>query len=316
MIGIIDFILSVKIIENLIEYPVNLKLGRKTEMSLKTNKELLEHARSNGYAVGAFNVNNVEQIRGVIETAVEEKSPVIVAVTEAAIRHGSWELFCEALPQMAVNAPVPVSVHLDHGALFENIVRAIVGGFTSVMYDCSTMRFEDNVAEMKRVVAVAHPVSVSVEGEIGHVGGAESGVSTAGGDETLTQPEEAARFAELTDLDSLAVAVGTVHGMRKQTAKLDFNRISAISKVVKIPLVLHGASGVPDEAFAEVIKRGISKINIGTEIHKSFASGLRKYVADNPDAIDIRKFTKPAIGEMKESVRSKLRLFLSSGKAW
>jgi len=284
-------------------------------MSLRTNKELLEHARANGYAVGAFNVNNVEQIRGVLETAVEEKSPVIVAVTEGAIKHGGWELFCDALPKMAANAPVPVSVHLDHGGKFENIIRAIVGGFTSVMYDCSTMTFEDNAAEMKRLVAVAHSVNVSVEGEIGHVGGKEGGVASGGDEEMLTQPEEASHFAEVTGVDAIAVAVGTVHGMRKQTAKLDFDRIAAIAKVVKIPLVLHGASGVPDEAYAEVIKRGIAKINVGTELQKSFAAGLRRYASENPDAIDIRKLTKPGIDEMKEAVRAKMRLCLSSGKA-
>jgi fructose-bisphosphate aldolase class II len=285
-------------------------------MSLKNNKELQEHARANGYAVGAFNVNNIEQIRGVIETAVEEKSPVIVAVTEGAIKYGGWELFRAALPRMAAAAPVPVSVHLDHGAKYDNIVKSIIGGFSSVMYDCSTLPFERNAAEMRRVVEVARPAGVSVEGEIGHVGGAEGGVASSGDDESLTEPEEAARFAELSGLDTLAVAVGTVHGMRKQTAKIDFERISAIAKVVKTPLVLHGASGVPDEAFNEIISRGITKINIGTEVQKSFSAGLRKFIAENPDAIDIRKLMKPAVEEMKEAVRTKIRLFKSNGKAW
>lgn len=284
-------------------------------MSLKNNRELQEHARANGYAVGAFNINNIEQIRGVVETAVEEKSPVIIAVTEGAIKYAGWEIFCAALPRIAAAAPVPVAVHLDHGNKFDTIVKCIVGGFSSVMYDCSTLPFDQNVAEMKRVVEMAKPVGISVEGEIGHVGGGEAGVSAPGGDEILTDPEEAARFAELSGLDTVAVAVGTVHGMRKQTAKLDLERISAIAKAVKIPLVLHGASGVPNEAFDEIISRGISKINIGTEVQKSFSAGLRKFAEENPDAIDFRKFAKPAVEEMKEAVRTKIRLFKSNGKA-
>jgi fructose-bisphosphate aldolase class II len=289
---------------------------RATAMSLKNNNELLEHAAAHGYAVGAFNVNNLEQIRGVIETAVEEKAPVIVAVNEGAIKHGGWPLFCEALPKMAVEVPVPVSVHLDHGSTFENVVKSIVGGFTSVMYDCSKLSFEENVAEMRRVVAVARSVGVSVEGEIGYVGGKEAGAADSGDEKILTDPDEAARFTEASMVDSLAVAVGTVHGMRKQTAKIDLERVSAIAAVVKVPLVLHGASGVPDDVFEEIIRRGIRKINIGTELQKSFTAGVRGFLAGNPDAIDVRKVLKPGIDNMKEAVRMKIRLFKSSGKAW
>lgn len=285
-------------------------------MSLKTNNELLEHAAAHGYAVGAFNVNNLEQIRGVIETAVEEKAPVIVAVTEGAIKHGGWPLFCEALPRMAAEAQAPVSVHLDHGGKFDNVVRSIVGGFTSVMYDCSTLSFEENAAEMRRVVAVARPVGVSVEGEIGHVGGKEAGAADTGDEEILTDPDVAAKFAEASMVDSLAVAVGTVHAMRKQTAKIDLERVSAIAAVVKVPLVLHGASGVPDDVFEELIRRGIRKINIGTELQKCFTAGLREFLAANPNAIDIRKVLKPGMDNMKEAARTKMRLFKSSGKAW
>lgn len=284
-------------------------------MSLVNNKVMQEHAREHGYAVGAFNVNNVEQIHAVLETAAEEKAPVIVAVSEGAIKHGGWALFSKALPVMAAESPVPVAVHLDHGLKFENLVRAIVGGFNSVMYDCSTLPFDENVAELKRVVAMAHPVGVSVEAEIGHVGGKEGGVLQEG-EEVLTEPEEAVRYAEESGVDTLAVAVGTVHGMRKQTAKLDLERISAIAKVVKIPLVLHGASGVPDAVFEEIIARGITKINIGTELQKTFSAGMRKFMAENPDAIDIRKLLKPGIAAMKESVRTKIRLFKSNEKAW
>ena len=285
-------------------------------MALKTNNELLAHAAAQGYAVGAFNVNNLEQIRGVLETAVEENAPVIVAVTEGAVKHGGWPLFCEALPKMAAQAPVPVSVHLDHGGNFENVVRSIVGGFTSVMYDCSTLAFEENVSEMRRVVAVAHPVGVSVEGEIGHVGGKEAGAGDSGDEEILTDPDQAAGFAEASGVDSLAVAVGTVHGMRKQTAKIDLDRVSAIAAAVKVPLVLHGASGVPDDIFEEVIRRGIRKINIGTELQKSFTAGVREFLAANPDAIDVRKVLKPGIDSLKKAVRTKIRLFKSNGKAW
>ena len=285
-------------------------------MSLTNNNDLLKHAAAHGYAVGAFNVNNIEQIRAVLETAVEENAPVIVAVTESAIKHGGWPLFCDALPKMAAAMPVPVSVHFDHGETFENVVRGIMGGFTSVMYDCSKLPLTENAAQMRRVVAVARAVGVSVEGEIGHVGGKEAGTANMRDEEILTDPGDAARFAEESMVDSLAVAVGTVHGMRKQTAKIDLERISAIAALVKVPLVLHGASGAPDEIFEEVIRRGIRKINIGAELQKSFTAGVRGYLAENPDAIDIRKIFKPGIDNMKVAVRKKMRLFRSSGKAW
>jgi fructose-bisphosphate aldolase, class II len=285
-------------------------------MSLKNNNELLKHAATHGYAVGAFNVNNIEQIRAVLETAVEEKAPVIAAVTESAIKHAGWELFCEALTRMAATAPVPMSVHFDHGTTFDNVVKSIVGGFTSVMYDCSKLPFDENAAQMRRVVAVARAVGVSVEGEIGHVGGKETGAAVSGDENILTDPDEAARFAEASMVDSLAVAVGTVHGMRKQNAKIDLERVSAIASAVKVPLVLHGASGAPDDVFEELIRRGIRKINIGAELQKNFTAGVRIYLAENPDAIDIRKIFKPGIDNMKEAVRTKIRLFKSSGKAW
>jgi fructose-bisphosphate aldolase, class II len=284
-------------------------------MPLKNSSELLQHATEHGYAVGAFNVNNVEQIRAVLETAVEEMSPVIVGVTEGAIKHAGWPLFCKALPKMAADAPIPVSVHLDHGMKFENVARAIKGGFTSVMYDCSTFSFDENVNQMRQVAAMARPAGVSVEGEIGHVGGKEAGAAAGGEGETLTDPDEAARFAEESMVDSLAVAVGTVHGMRRQTAKIDLERISAIAALVRVPLVLHGASGVPDDVFKELIRCGIRKINIATELQKSFTAGVREYLAEYPEAIDIRKIFTPGIDKMKEAVRVKMRLFRSSGKA-
>jgi fructose-bisphosphate aldolase, class II len=285
-------------------------------MSLTNNSDLLKHAAAHGYAVGAFNVNNIEQIRAVLETAVEEKAPVIVAVTESAIKHAGWPLFCDALPKMAAAMPVPVSVHFDHGETFGNVVRSIMGGFTSVMYDCSKLPLEENAARMRQVVAVARAVGVSVEGEIGHVGGKEAGAANIPDEEILTDPGDAARFAEESMVDSLAVAVGTVHGMRKQTARIDLERVSAIAALVKIPLVLHGASGVPDEIFEEIIRRGIRKINIGAELQKCYTAGVRGYLTENPDAIDIRKIFKPGIDNMKEAVRKKMRLFGSSGKAW
>jgi ketose-bisphosphate aldolase len=284
-------------------------------MSLKNNNDLLKHAAAHGYAVGAFNVNNIEQIRAVLETAVEEKAPVIVAVTESAVRYAGWPLFCEALPKMAADSPVPVSVHFDHGETFESVVMAIMSGFTSVMYDCSKLPLTENAAQMRRVVAVAKAKSVSVEGEIGHVGGKEAGAANIRDEEILTDPGDAARFATESTVDSLAVAVGTVHGMRKQTASIDLERISAIASAVKVPLVLHGASGVPDDIFEEIIRRGIRKINIGAELQKSFTAGVREYLAENPDAIDIRKIFKPGIDNMKEAVRKKMRLFGSSGQA-
>ncbi|HOC90884.1 MAG TPA: class II fructose-bisphosphate aldolase [bacterium] len=287
-------------------------------MSLKTNKELLDRAKAEGYAVGAFNVNNIEQTIAALEAAEEEKSPIIIAVTEGAIKYAGEPFFFDAVPKMLKAAGVPASLHLDHGKKMEMIMKCVGKGFTSVMYDGSSLSFEANVAETRKVAEAAKARRVSVEGEIGRVGGVESGVSSApGGDEELlTDPEEAKRFVELTGIDSVAVAVGTVHGMRKQTAKIDLDRISAIAALVTVPLVLHGASGAPDETCVEVVKRGIHKINIGTELQKSFARGVADFIASNPDVIDPRKILRPGMNTMKEAVRNKIRLFGSAGRAW
>jgi fructose-bisphosphate aldolase, class II len=284
-------------------------------MALKTTKELLAGAKAGGYAVGAFNVNNIEQTKAVLEAAAEERAPVIIAITEGAIEYGGEEFFFGAVPRMAAASPVPVAVHLDHGKKFEAIVRCIVGGFSSVMIDGSAFPLDENASKTKRVVEVARAAGVSVEGEIGVVGGSEAGVESSAAEAAMTDPADAARFVELTGVDSVAVAVGTVHGMRKQTAKLDLGRISAIAAVVTVPLVLHGASGVPDETYGEVIARGICKINIGTELNKSFTAGARKFLDANPDAIDPRKMLRPGIDQMKESVRMKIRLFKSNGRS-
>ncbi|HOO56336.1 MAG TPA: class II fructose-bisphosphate aldolase family protein [bacterium] len=285
-------------------------------MSLKTNRELLTHAKENGYAVGAFNVNNLEQVLAVIEAAEEEKAPAIIAVSEGALKYAGDAFFFEAVPRMAREASVPLSVHLDHGKNFDFIVRCVVGGFSSVMFDGSSLPFDENVSMTKRVVEIAHPAGISVEGEIGHVGGSEIGVDSTSDEELLTVPGEALEFVKQTGIDNVAVAIGTVHGMRKQTARLDLERLEQIASVVPVPIVLHGASGVPDEIYPEVIKRGIHKINIGTELQKTFSHGIRSFVVENENVIDPRKIIRPGINEMKVAVKTKINLFLSNGKAW
>jgi len=283
-------------------------------MPLKNGNELLLAAKAGVYAVGAFNVNNIEQTTAVLEAAAAECAPVIIAVTEGAIKYAGEEFFFSAVPRMAAASSVPVAVHLDHGKKFEAIVRCIRGGFSSVMFDGSALPFDENVAKTKKVVEVAHAAGVSVEGEIGVVGGSETGVEATAAEATMTEPADAARFVELTGVDSVAVAVGTIHGMRKQTAKLDLDRISAIAASVPVPLVLHGASGVPDELYPQAISRGICKINIGTELQKSFTAGVRRFLETNPDVIDPRKVLRPGVDEMKDMVIKKIRLFNSVGK--
>ncbi len=284
-------------------------------MSFVTTKELLTKADAGGYAVGAFNVNNMEIVQAIVEAAAEENAPVILQASQGAIKYAGLG-FIVALARAAAEAHrVPVALHLDHGTSFEQCVRCIRHGFSSVMFDGSHYSFEENVAKTAKIVEIAHAAGVSVEGELGRIGGVEDDIKVHEDDAFFTEPEEAVEFVKRTGVDSLAIAVGTAHGWYKKEPKLDFDRITAIKARVGIPLVLHGSSGVPDEAIREAVKRGISKINIDTELRQGFADGVREAVQSNPNEIDPRKILKPAKDRMKARVREKIRLFGSSGKA-
>ena len=304
---------------------------------LVTNKELLLPAMQKGYAVGAFNIQNLESLLAVVEAAVEEKSPVIVAVTPSSIKYGGLAYLTKIVRTAAESAPVPMSLHLDHGKDFETVSKCVEAGFTSVMIDGSFLKFEENVALTKRVVDLAHAKGVSVEAELGRLAGVEES-TVEEREAVLTDPDSAKEFVEQTGVDTLAVAIGTSHGAYKfkGEAKLDFERLRLIRERVNIPLVLHGASsvpqwiiqkavkygaelagakGIPEEHIKKAISLGISKINIDTDLRLAFTATIREVLSTKPKEFDPRKILGPAKEAMKEVVKSKMRLFGSSGKA-
>lgn len=283
-------------------------------MSLVTTKELLLDAQKNGYAVGAFNVENMEMVQAVVVAAEELKSPVIMQTTPSTIKYASPEMFYANVAAAANNASVPVVMHLDHGSSFELAVHAFRAGYTSIMIDGSHSVFEENIAITKSVVDVCHAGNVPVEAELGKVGGKEDDLDGGNGG-GYTVPSEAVEFVEKTGIDSLAVAIGTAHGVYKGTPKLDVERLSEIREVVSIPLVLHGTSGVPDEAVKECIRRGICKVNYATDLRIAFSNGVKEYLAANPDAFDPKKYNAVGREKVKEYVMSKMLVCGSNGRA-
>jgi len=282
---------------------------------LVTTKEILDKAREKGYAIGAFNMSNMEILQAIVQAAENENSPVIVQASQAALKYAGVD-YIEAMATFAAQkASVPVALHLDHGTDFELIMQCIRHGFTSVMIDGSKYPFEENVAITKKVVEIAHAVGVSVEAELGRIGGTEDHITVSERDALYTDPDEAVRFAQETGVDSLAISIGTAHGVYKGEPKLDFDRLSEIRNILNIPIVLHGASGVPDESIREAVKRGVCKINIDTEIRQSFTEALRKLIADNPSEYDPRKILGATREAMIKTVSGKMRLFGCAGQA-
>lgn len=282
---------------------------------LVTGKEILLDAQKNGYAVGAFNVNNMEIVQAIIEAAEETNSPVILQASQGGINYAGVE-YIAALGKLAGrNAKVPVALHLDHGTDFEQIIQCIRHGFTSVMIDASKYPLEENIKLTKEIVRIAHAAGVSVEAELGKIGGTEDDVTVDERDATFTDPAEAKRFVDETGVDFLAIAVGTAHGVYQGEPKLDYDRIKTIRETVDVPLVLHGSSGVPEQAIRKAVPLGISKINIDTDLRIKFSEGVKNLLKENPDEIDPRKILKPAKAGMKEKIIEKMNIFGSAGKA-
>jgi fructose-bisphosphate aldolase class II len=251
-------------------------------MSLVTLKQILDEAMEGGYAVPAFDVVDHASAEGVVLAAEKKQVPVILMFPEAALPLVDEESYFPFLVNLAKNAKVPVALELDHGQKFETIMKAIHYGFSSVMIDGSSLPHEENIALTKKVVEVAHAAGVSVEAEIGHVGGGEGSFEGSEVEENMyTKPEDALYFAQQTGVDALAIAFGTVHGVYRGTPKLDFERLQKIREMVKIPLVMHGGSGVAREDFVKAATYGINKINLFTEIsmaavHQSVAHAEKK----------------------------------------
>lgn len=304
---------------------------------LVTSRDLLVPARKCGYAVPALNVQNLESIKAVVEAATEEMSPVILQLTPSGVKYAGLDYIMALAKVAAQTSSVPAAIHLDHGEDFETAAKCINAGFTSVMIDGSFLTFEGNVALTKKVVDFAHSRGVSVEAELGKLAGVEER-SVQEKEAILTDPDEAAKFVGQTGVDALAVAIGTSHGAYKfkSQAELDLNRLREISQRVSIPLVLHGASSVPEwivekaerygaqlegakgvstDQLQAAIALGIAKINTDTDLRLAFVGAIREVLATEPKEFDPRKILGKAKDAMKQVSKEKMRLFKSSGKA-
>lgn len=282
-------------------------------MPFVTSKEMLERADKGGYAIGAFNVENMEMVMAVIKACEELNAPAILQTTPSTVKYASLAMYHANVAAAAKAASVPIALHLDHGNSFELAMQALRVGYTSIMIDGSKLDFEENIALSKRVADACAPSDIPVEAELGKVGGKEDDLSCD--DPGYTDPDDAVRFVKETGVTSLAVAIGTAHGIYKGEPKLDVERLSEIRKVVSIPLVLHGASGVPDEAVKDCIKRGISKVNFATELRIAFSNGVKEYLKEDPDVFDPKKYCAVGMKNVRELVKAKILVCGSNGKA-
>ena len=300
-------------------------------MPLVTTKKMFEKSMKEGFAIGAFNVNNMEIIQGIMDAAAEAKSPVILQASSSAIKYARINYLMKMVEAAVEEHPeVPVAIHLDHGPDFETAKICIYAGFTSVMIDGSKYDFEENVALTKKVVDYAHEKGVVVEAELGKLAGIEDDVNVAASDAMYTDPDQAKEFVERTGCDSLAIAIGTSHGAYKfkGEAKLRFDILAKIKeKIPNTPIVLHGAStvipelvetcnkyggdipgakGVPDEILHEASISGVSKINVDTDLRLAMTAAIRKVLAEEPNVFDPRKYLTPARDLIKETVKHKM----------
>ena len=309
-------------------------------MPLVTTKEMFRKAYEGGYAVGAFNVNNMEIVQGIVEAAQEEKAPLILQVSAGARKYAK-HIYLRKLVEAAIeDTGLPIALHLDHGADFEICKECVDGGFTSVMIDGSKYPFEENIELTRRVVEYAHNKGVVVEAELGKLAGVEDAVKVNTKDATYTDPDQAVEFVERTGVDSLAIAIGTSHGAYKFKGKpeLDFARLEKITKLLPdFPLVLHGAStvipsfveecnkyggkidgaqGVPEDMLLKAGTFGVCKINIDTDLRLAMTASVRKYLVEHPEEFDPRKYLGPARDAIKAMVAHKMRDVLNcSGRA-
>ena len=309
-------------------------------MPLVTTKEMFKKSMKEGYAIGAFNVNNMEIIQAIMDAAAESKSPVILQASSSAIKYARINYLMKMVEAAVEEHPeVPVAIHLDHGPDFETAKMCIDAGFTSVMIDASKYDFEKNVEITKKVVDYAHMKGVVVEAELGTLAGVEDEVNVSDDDARYTNPEQAKEFVEKTGCDSLAIAIGTSHGAYKfkGEAKLRFDILAKVKELIpNTPIVLHGAStvipelvemcnkyggdipgakGVPDEILNKASKSGVSKINVDTDLRLAMTAGIRKVFVEEPNAFDPRKYLSPARELIKETVKHKMiDVFGSSNK--
>lgn len=277
-------------------------------------KEMLNKAKENKYAVAHLNINNLEWARFILEECETNNSPVILGVSEGAARYmGGYDVVSSIVKSLIkdLEITIPVALHLDHGSSYEACKSAIDAGFTSVMIDASRFKLDENIRITKEVVNYAHPRNVTVEAEIGHVGGEEDGIAN---ELMYAKVDECTIFAEETNIDFLAPALGSVHGLYKGEPKLDFDRMLEIKEKTNLPLVLHGGTGIPDEMIRKSIECGICKINVNTELQIAWSNAVRDFIKNNEKVYDPRKIIKSGETAMKEAIKQKLTLLQSINK--
>lgn len=282
-------------------------------MPLVTTKEMLLKAQRGSYAVGAFNVENMEMVKAVIEVACEMNAPVILQTTPSTIKYGNVSSFTAMVTAETERKKAAAALHLDHGNSFALAAQALKNGYTSLMIDGSHGSFEENVELTRRVVEMAKPNEIPVEAELGMVGGKEDDL-TAKGDQ-YTDPEQAREFVERTGIDSLAVAIGTAHGFYKETPVLDQNRLWEIRNRVAVPLVLHGASGLSNQEVKGCIQRGICKVNFATELRVAYTDGVKELLKASPEVYDPKKLGEAGMERVRQVVRSKIQVCGCAGRA-
>jgi len=278
------------------------------KMGLVNPLQYIKLAKKQEVAVAAFNVHNLETVQAVVEGAEAEGAPVIIQTTPGTLQHAGISYIAAIVKTAAEKSNIPIALHLDHASSFEIIIQAIRNGYTSVMFDGSKLPYKENVVLTREIVKIAHAAGVVVEGELGKIGGTEDDVTVSEAEASFTVPEEAREYVESTGIDSLAVAIGTAHGVYRGKPKLDFERLNAINNIVEIPLVLHGASGIPDDSISRAIKGGITKINIATELKIPMARAIRECFDENPEENDPRHYLGLAKEAVKKVVREKIEV--------
>lgn len=275
-------------------------------MPFVTSTEMFKKAYEGGYAIGAFNVNNMEIIQGITEAAKEQNAPLILQVSSGARKYANHTYLLKLVEAAIIETDLPICLHLDHGDTFELCKSCIDGGFTSVMIDGSHHAYEDNVALTKKVVEYAHDHGVVVEGELGRLEGVEDDVKVAAGEGSYTDPDQVQDFVSRTGVDSLAIAVGNAHGNYIRTPELDFDRICKLREVLNIPLVMHGGSDIPNDQLARAVRCGMSKFNIATEYQRAFYNNMKEFFADESNSgayfKALRAIERPCIDFVKSKI--------------
>jgi len=274
---------------------------------------LLGSAGEGGYALGAFNVYNLEGVRAVVAASEAKSSPVIIQFHHAALTHGGGPLIAACLAA-AGEASVPIAVHLDHSVSLDDIRLALHAGLTSIMADGSSLEYDDNVAFTQEATELAHRCGSAVEGELGRLTGSEDDLTVPENLAKLTDPGQAVDFVSRTGVDALAVCIGNAHGSYRTEPRLDFDRLAAIREVVSVPLVLHGASGLLDTVVRRAIELGVRKLNVNTELRQAYVGALKKALGQ-PEQVDLLEIMQRAVADMQGVVSAKLRLFGSTSKA-